>query len=435
MKKRFGYFRMLMLILFIIILFPFGIKTTFAKFSDSYVTEDDVVGLDLNFDLSFSNLEEYEKLKIDANSYEIFNVNIFNSTSVNIYYGVWYKMVTPKEVNSSIQIARLEDNETSMSGELESLKDKTVSVIIKNNSSNDIVVNIGVASSEVSGQAIEYLGGKHLITGISKEVDYFYDDTLKKYVSSRDENISFVLDSINFTSNSNAFGYTSNHLGSYLIEAWGAKNKKGDNGAYAKGVLDLNEGEALYFSVGKKNDEDGSTLIGVTPYDKDSKNIDGIMIAGTTRESSYVSGLFGMITHRFDDDELKKLCQTGRESVTCSYHVSGKVFRRPRVIDGTSEMNSIDGRNMMIGNDGDGYVRITPVVPNILMEKTKVMVGEQLDVDAITCYDNGGGCHLVRVVPEDISNLALGMHDISLMVSDNQGIVYQYKKQIEVVER
>ena len=141
------------------------VQNTYAKFTSGYETGNDIANLNLSFDVKISNLEEYEEISVGANDFEVFNVNVKNSSSTTTYYGIWYMMASPKEKSSDIVIARLEDNTTSMSGSINSGKDVTASVVIKNNSSSNIKVNIGVASNLKSTSDIEYLGGKKLITG------------------------------------------------------------------------------------------------------------------------------------------------------------------------------------------------------------------------------------------------------------------------------
>ena len=41
--------------------------------------------------------------------------------------------------------------------------------------------------------------------------------------------------------------------GWYRIELWGSKNGNGGNGAYTSGIIKLEEGEIIYFYVGKKD--------------------------------------------------------------------------------------------------------------------------------------------------------------------------------------
>ena len=156
------------------------IQNTYAKFTSGYETGNDIANLNLSFDVKISNLEEYEEISVGANSYEVFNVNVKNSSSTTTYYGVWYMMASPKEKSSDIVIARSNDSSVSTSGSIESGKDVTITIIIKNNSGSNIKVNIGVASSVKSVSDIEYLGGKKLISGITDIPTRSLFDIVKK---------------------------------------------------------------------------------------------------------------------------------------------------------------------------------------------------------------------------------------------------------------
>ena len=118
------------------------------------------------FHLNVSNIDEYEEVNVAANSAELFNVKVTNSSSSAAYYGIWYKMINPTEKSSDIIIARSADNATTTSGSLLTAGDITVTILVKNNTSSNIKLEIGIASSTTSVSDIEYLNGKNLITEI-----------------------------------------------------------------------------------------------------------------------------------------------------------------------------------------------------------------------------------------------------------------------------
>ncbi len=427
-----------LLFLFVFILAYQAITPTTAKFSNDYVTDNDVVGLQLNFNLGISNFEEYEEIKVESNSYEVFNINITNSTTDNIYYGIWYKMVSPREINNDILIGRLEDNDTSMSGEIASIDEKTASVIIKNNSANDIVISIGIASSSTSTSDIEYLGGKHLITGSYKEVDYIYDDTAKKYVSSTDSNKFFFLNQTQFENTNSLQKFTSNHLGAFQVEAWGAGRSDDDKGSYTTGIISLKENDSLYISVGSKEstiENAHLTDIRLISNDNDANASlsSRIMIAGSEKSSSYISGNLGSVANPLLNKELEEKCTEDNLDITCSYHFSGTIFKHTKIIQGNSEMSTFDGKEKMIGNTNNGFAKITPVVPLIDIPTLKINIGNQLDTSSVHCKKSLNGCHIIRVLPQDTTSLKEGTYSAFFMVSDNDGIVYRYASNFEVV--
>ena len=156
--------------LLVISLLGLVILPTYALFYSDYETDDDIAGLSLNFDIGITNVEEYETVKVDANYYSIFNVQISNAYSDVMYYGVWYRLEKISDENPDIIVARYEHSETATYGEIDDGETKTVSIIIKNKTNVDIEVSIGVASSTTSTSNIEYLSNKHLISGTATKV-------------------------------------------------------------------------------------------------------------------------------------------------------------------------------------------------------------------------------------------------------------------------
>ena len=154
------------MILLVITLGGFVLKTTYAKFISNYTTPDNIVGMSLIFDINISNFEEPKEINVAPNSSKSFDVKATNSNSSTAYYGVWYKMINPSEKSNDIVIARnASKSSTGTSGSISANGNVTTTLIIKNNTSNSIKVEIGVASSTTSVDKIEYLNGKKLITG------------------------------------------------------------------------------------------------------------------------------------------------------------------------------------------------------------------------------------------------------------------------------
>ena len=188
MVKRIKTKYIYMSFLLIIILIGIVVLPTYAKFPSNYVTSNDVVGLNLSFDVGISNIEEYQEIKIPTGKTKIFNVKVSNSSGALAYYGVWYRMNTPNTKTQDITIARLGTTETTTSGSLNNNDNKTISVIIKNNTDSDIIVDIGVNSSTTSTTDIEYLSGKRLISGVS------YVNNIKTLFASMNDNTYFKVD-------------------------------------------------------------------------------------------------------------------------------------------------------------------------------------------------------------------------------------------------
>ena len=155
------------MILLVITLGGFVLKTTYAKFISNYTTPDNIVGMSLIFDINISNFEESKEINVAPNSSKSFDVKATNSNSSTAYYGVWYKMINPSEKSNDIVIARnASKSSTGTSGSISANGNVTTTLIIKNNTSNSIKVEIGVASSITSVNNIEYLNGKKLVTDV-----------------------------------------------------------------------------------------------------------------------------------------------------------------------------------------------------------------------------------------------------------------------------
>ena len=86
--------------------------------------------------------------------------------------------------------------------------------------------------------------------------------------------------------------------------------------------------------------------------------------SGAGGGSSYVSGYTGCIAIAGENSITARsahnvLCEPGTTDPECSYHYSGNIFLSPVIIDGSSSMPSKNGGENVIGNSGDGKVKIT----------------------------------------------------------------------------
>ena len=174
----------------------------------------------------------------------------------------------------------------------------------------------------------------------------------------------------------------------------------------------------------------GSDNFAISTYTNTSK-IYVVIYQGTTgTEFTTSSSVIQVNGTNYGTD--KSVCETGDSDATCSYHYSGKVFQNTKMIAGSSSMPTHDGASTMTGNTGNGYAKITPIVPTITSETLSVTKGNILDVSSINCVDNGSGCEIVQMYPRDTSNLETGSHELYILVKDNYDIVYKYTKSFTV---
>lgn len=184
-------------IIFLVSLISFG--PTYAKFTNDYTTDDNVAEFNYDFNLTLNNVEEYEMVKVNPNDYVVFNVEVYNDTTENIGYGIWYKLTSN---NHDIVISKYSESENETSGQLSTKEKKIVTLIAINNSSSVQRLKIGVASSEKDASTIEYLGGKKLISGVLEKpnmeanapnldsgmIPVSYDDTTGNWVKADRDN-------------------------------------------------------------------------------------------------------------------------------------------------------------------------------------------------------------------------------------------------------
>ena len=87
--------------------------------------------------------------------------------------------------------------------------------------------------------------------------------------------------------------------------------------------------------------------------------------------SSFISGYKGSVAIASDDDTTPRLdssneqCANGTTDVLCSRHYSNYVFADPYMVSGNSSMPGHDKARSIIGNEGNGYAKITYIAdPN-----------------------------------------------------------------------
>ena len=177
-ENKFLYLYFLLIVLVLSTLYT----PIYAKFSNDYSTEDDVVGISFDFNLKISDIEEYKSMSVDAFDAMIFNIKVTNYADNTIYYGIWYRMIEPDEKNDSIVIAREESSKEGTTGSVDASHDKTVTIVVKNKTDKKIRFDFGVSSSDKDANSIEYLGGKRLISGVDKIV-YLNEVLTGSYVS------------------------------------------------------------------------------------------------------------------------------------------------------------------------------------------------------------------------------------------------------------
>ncbi len=421
-----------LMVLLVITLGGLSLKGTYAKFTSNYTTPDDIVGMNLSFNLNISNIEEYEEIHVAPNSYEIFNVKVTNDSNATAYYGIWYKMVNPTSKTSDIIIARNIENDTTTSGSLLENNNITATIIIKNNTNSSAIVNIGVASSDKSTKEIEYLNGKVLISGTTSEVDFAYDNINKKYISYEEGNSNFTLSSLVYSYTGSPQTFTADHTGVYQVEAWGAEaiNQKAENikyGEYSRGNIVLNNQEKIYLSIGAKSvantQETDDSYLGtrasyITKDDKISsitnENLNKILLLASNSALTS-SNNFGYI----GNDLLK-------QKIMYCYQCQISQEKSALIFNTTNQSNT---PTTNYAKQGDGAIKITPIAPTVEINQS-INLGEQLENNQLTCNDHGSGCEIYKI--QDTTKLDIGEHPVKVILKDSFGYTYKYMINLKV---
>ncbi len=131
-----------LLLLLIITLAGATIYGTYAMFTSN--VETNMVNMDTNMVYKFK-INGTQELKVSAGSKLRFNAIVENDMDGKISYGMYYKMISPATLPSGAIIAQVSDDLTVLAkGQLESGTSKTVPMVIKNTSDNEVTVEIGV---------------------------------------------------------------------------------------------------------------------------------------------------------------------------------------------------------------------------------------------------------------------------------------------------
>ena len=162
MKKKLWIKEQYILVVIIIGLLTLGLYSTYAMFTYSDETGN-VISMTAN-DFSINlDLMEYETIELSENSYKTINVSVKNSTSSTMYYGVWYQMVSPSSITSDITVAKLDGTTVDTTGSVSASATKNVTLIVINNSSLPIKLNIGAIGNTSSSLGLA--SDKSVITG------------------------------------------------------------------------------------------------------------------------------------------------------------------------------------------------------------------------------------------------------------------------------
>ena len=157
------------LVILIISLITLALYTTYAMFTAD-LNIGEFVELTASSIPTEGYTQEYKTITIESNDSKYIDLNIKNSTSNSLYYGVWYEMIDPSAANTDITIGVNSDSLNPVIGELSTNTTKKVSLCLINNSTEAIIINIGVGYSKTSN--LNLPTNRTIITDTYDNTDY-----------------------------------------------------------------------------------------------------------------------------------------------------------------------------------------------------------------------------------------------------------------------
>ena len=229
-KGRKIYFILLLIIVFLVSTMYFS-YAFFTSKNEEHGKLNIVAGT-LDYKIEGKDLEN-NQITVLAHEIEKVELTIESLNKISSMYELYYNT----ENNNDIEIGYSIDSIDKISGKIESNSKKKVTVIIKNNSDTDKVINLGVEGGLINNNLVLTKG-----KSLNNEIN------LCNYEAGK----TFTFD---YTGNSQLF--TTLCEGNYQVELWGASGGhyndiySGGKGGYTKGNIYLEEAENFYINVGQ----------------------------------------------------------------------------------------------------------------------------------------------------------------------------------------
>ena len=239
-----------LLIIIIVGILSLCMYSSFALFSLEKTTSKDIFTMKAASDIETTlKIFEYKKITVSAGDNTSVMVNVNNDTGGSIYYGVFYEMVSPSTKTDDIGIYKIDWSENATSGSITNGSILPVELLVINNTSSDITLNIGVAGSD--SNELGLTDGKTLITETFNTGNEPSGDAGETKTTTTDYNFDI--------SKTNGETITLKP-GTHKLEAWGASgvyssasptNSHPDGyGGYASGTLTLTESLNVTLYIG-----------------------------------------------------------------------------------------------------------------------------------------------------------------------------------------
>ena len=250
MKNKYIIKESYLLIVIIVGILSLCMYSSFALFSLEKTTSKDIVTMKAASNIETTlKIYEYKKVTVPAGSNTSVMVNVNNDTGGSIYYGVFYEMVSPSTKTDDIGIYKIDWSANATSGSITNGSILPVELLVINNSSSDITLNIGVAGSD--SNELGLTDGKTLITETFNTGNEPSGDAGETKTTTTDYNFDI--------SKTNGETITLKP-GTHKLEAWGASgvyssanptsSHPNGYGGYASGTLTLTESLNVTLYIG-----------------------------------------------------------------------------------------------------------------------------------------------------------------------------------------
>ena len=250
MKNKYIIKESYLLIVIIVGILSLCMYSSFALFSLEKTTSKDIVTMKAASNIETTlKIYEYKKVTVPAGSNTSVMVNVNNDTGGSIYYGVFYEMVSPSTKTDDIGIYKIDWSENATSGSITNGSILPVELLVINNTSSEITLNIGVAGSD--SNELGLTDGKTLITETFNTGNEPSGDAGETKTTTTDYNFDI----------SKTSGETITlKPGTHKLEAWGASgvyssanptnSHPNGYGGYASGTLTLTESLNVTLYIG-----------------------------------------------------------------------------------------------------------------------------------------------------------------------------------------
>ena len=165
MKKVINFVDKKELIIVTVLTFLIALTGLFATYAiDTSLSYNDTTEYDmsLSFDLSASTNKQ---VTIQAGKTKFFDIDVKNSNSGTIKYGIAYSMVTPSSLPEGVTIAKSWKSANPPSGLINANATLPVTIAVENTSSTDITISLSIINGYEKGGDLILPTGKVLIEG------------------------------------------------------------------------------------------------------------------------------------------------------------------------------------------------------------------------------------------------------------------------------